>query len=99
VCPARLGLEVEDGDEGTVVANIQLFLGYTLGNDICVVVDADHGVIAVELSEELVATGFVDADFPAFLLARELGFCNQGLDEVINITALGDEDIVVVLVV
>jgi hypothetical protein len=46
-----------------------------------------------------VATGFVDADFPAFLLARQLGFCNQGLDEVINITALGDEDIVVVLVV
>lgn len=95
--PARLALEVEDGDESVAIADVQLFLWYPLSNDISVVVDADDGVVSVELSEELVIAGFVDSDLSAFFFTWQLGLCNESLDQVVDITTLSDEDVIVVL--
>lgn len=95
--PAGLAVELEHRDHERLVMDLGLLGRYPLRHDRRVVVDADDGVVARQFPEELVVADLVDADLAGLFLAGDLGLLDQVLDEVDHVSALGDENVVLVL--
>ena len=94
----RFVLKVKNGYEKACVAIVKLFLRDPFGNDVRIVVDADDWVATVKFSKKFVPARLIHTDHPAVLFAGNLGFPDEGLNEITDIATFGDEKIVVVLV-
>ncbi len=95
--PIRLALVVEDLDEVRLI-RLKLLLRYTLSNQARVLVNANNRVVLRELARELVAARFVYTDLAALGFVRNVGFLDQGMDEILDGAALADEEVVLILV-
>src|SRR3569833_1815747 len=87
---------MEHLNEGPVVG-VDYLVGYALGNQPRVVVDADDRILAGELAREFVTACLVYPDLSALRLVGEHSFADEGLDEVFYVAALADENIILVL--
>jgi hypothetical protein len=96
VYPAGVLVEVHHLDEIALI-HTELLLRDALRNHISIVVDAENGIAVWEVAEELVVVNLVYAYATTLLLVLESGLLHQGLDQVLNMTSLVDEDVVRVL--
>ena len=92
-----LAMELEDRYEGVALLNIKLLLWNALGNNIPEIVDTNNRIAPVKFPEEPVVVGFIDSDGAAFLLAWDLGFLDQLLNEILDLTTLGHQNIELIL--
>ena len=96
MCSARISLEVETFDEFSLI-RISFLFWYPLGNQISIVVGAEHRIALRQFPENFVIVAFINPDASTFALVLDLCLLDKRLDEVFDVALLVDEDIICIL--
>lgn len=86
----RFSLEVETVDE-IAVRCIRLFFPHSLSDKSSVFIDADHGILASHLPEDLVVVHLKDSDSACFGLVWNLRLLDDTVDDIFNDAILGHQ--------